>query len=423
MLAALLLAAVLNPPAAAQTAAPDRMTELEQKVDALSQELEQLRLNGAPAAAAGAPAGSSPLRSLTWGGYGELNGEFPSRRDQKGGPGNLTKTLDLRRFVLLGEYRFDERFDLYSEIEFEHASSGAGTETRGEVEVEQAYLDYRHEDWLHARAGHMLVPMGLVNLKHEPTAFHGVERPSVEQLVIPSTWHENGFGLTGRAGLFEYQAYGFSGLHASPNAEPTVDGFTGASAIREGRTEGSLSPAEDLAFAGRLDARPWAGALFGASAYVGKADQGAIPASVPVSLWDAHASFEWRGLELSGLYAEGRIGNAGNVDAAQRAADAAFTDFAGARFFGGYGVAAFNALSLTQSTQYLAPFFRYERYDTAARTPEGFPGNPATSRVEYTAGLTYRPIPRIALKADQQWKRNQARTGVNQWDLGIGWSF
>jgi hypothetical protein len=418
MIAGIVLAAALAAPSRAQTA-PDRMTELEQKVDALSQELEQLRLSGVPAASSSAPA----ARSLTWGGYGELNGEFPSRKNQQGDPGGMGKTIDLRRFVLLGEYRFDERFSLYSEIEFEHASSGEGSETRGEVEVEQAYLDYRHADWLHARAGHMIVPLGLVNLKHEPTAFHGVERPSVEQFIIPSTWHENGAGLTGRAGLFEYQTYAFTGLRAAPSADPTVGGFTGASAIREGRTEGSLSPAEDLAFAGRLDARPWAGALVGASVYAGKADQGAIPASVPVSLWDAHASLEWRGLELSGLYAEGRIGNAGDVDNAQLAADPAFTDFAGSRFFGGYGTAAFNVLSLTKCAQYLAPFARYERYDTASRVPEGFAGNPATSRVEYTVGLTYRPIPRIALKADQQWKRDGARTGVNQWNFGAGWSF
>ncbi len=392
-----------------------RIDDLERKVDALSQELETVRAQSA---------GAGALKGLSWGGYGELNGEFPSRKNQKGDPSGLTKTLDLRRFVLLGEYRFDERFNLYSEVEFEHGGTGTGSEQRGEADVEQAYLDYRHADWLHARAGHMIVPLGLVNLRHEPTAFHGVERPSVEQLIIPSTWHENGAGLAGRAGVVEYQSYAFAGLQAGPRSgQPTTAGFSGSSAIREGSTEGTLSPAEDLAWAGRLDVKPLPGALLGAAAYVGKADQGQIPASVPVSLWDAHASADVGGLELRGLYAEGRIGNAANVNAAQVAADATFKDFVGSRFFGGYAQAAFNALSLTRSTQYLAGFFRYERYDTAARTPNGFPGDPANSRVEYTAGLTYRPIPQLALKADQQWKRNQARTGVNQWNLGIGWSF
>ena len=418
----LFAAALCAANAPAQTAAPDRVGDLESKVDALSQELEQLRLSGAPPAP-GSP--QSAPRHLSWGGYGELNGEFPSRRDQKGGPSGLNKTFDLRRFVLLGEHRFDDQFWLNFEVEFEHAGSGEGAEERGEVEIEQAAINYRLHEAAILRAGHLLVPMGLVNLNHEPTVFHGVKRSTVETLIIPSTWHENGLGLAGHAGLFDYQTYAVAGLKATAaGGQPTVGGFTGSSAIREGRTEGSLSPAEDLAWTARLDAKPWAGVAAGASVYVGKAGQGLLPASVPVSLWDAHAAFDWRGLELRGLYAEGRIGNADSVNAAQVANDPAFTDFVGRRFFGGYAEAAFNVLSLREkTTQYLAPFFRYERLDTGGRVPAAFPGNPATSRVEYTAGATYRPIPRIALKADQQWKRDGARTGVDTWNLGIGWSF
>ena len=41
-----------------------------------------------------------------------------------------------------------------------------------------------------ARAGLMLIPMGLVNEQHEPTAALGVRRPDVEDVIIPSTWRE-----------------------------------------------------------------------------------------------------------------------------------------------------------------------------------------------------------------------------------------
>ncbi|MBI5200862.1 MAG: hypothetical protein HY925_04675, partial [Elusimicrobia bacterium] len=45
------------------------------------------------------------------------------------------------------------------------------------------------------------------------------------------------------------------------------------------------------------------------------------------------------------------------------------------------------------------------------------------SRIEYTAGLTYKPIPQVVVKGDYQWLLNQARTGVNQLNFGLGYVF
>ena len=417
-LAALLLAAPLTAQTSPSTA--DRTAELERKLDALSAEVEQLKLGAG--AGAGAPSWAS---KMSWGGYGELNGVFPSRLNQKGDPSGQQKTLEPRRFVLLGEYRFTDAVMLKFELEMEHGGTGAGQESRGEFEVEQAFVDYRLTPWLTARAGHLLVPMGLVNLWHEPTSFHGVNRPSVETFIIPSTWHETGAGLWGKAGIFEYHSYAVTGGKAvNTGGAPTVDGLAGSTGLRGMSSEGSLSPAEDFAWVSRLDVRPMAGALLGASFYTGKADQGLIATSAPVSLWEAHGDFNWKGAELRGLYAAGRVGNADAVNAAQLAVNPAFTDTIGSRLWGGYAQAAFDLLSLrAKASQYLAPFFRYERYDTQARVPRGFSNNAGNSRVEYTAGLTYKPIPQLALKLDEQWKRTQARTGVNQWDLGLGFAF
>jgi hypothetical protein len=47
------------------------------------------------------------------------------------------------------------------------------------------------------RAGLLLLPMGIVNEMHEPTTFHGVFRPWVENKLIPTTSRENGFGIYG----------------------------------------------------------------------------------------------------------------------------------------------------------------------------------------------------------------------------------
>lgn len=426
-LAALAVAVLFASPLAAQTTpSADKTAELERKIDALSEEVERLKLGPAMQAAPAAPAAAPWADRLTWGGYGEINGVFPSRRDQKGDPGGRTKTLEPRRIVLLGEYRFTDAVSFKTELEMEHGGTGAGSEDRGEFELEQAFLDFRLTDWLTARAGHLLVPMGLVNLWHEPPVFHGVQRPSVETFVIPSTWHETGAGFLGKKGVLEYQTYVVNGGKAvNTGGAPSVDGLAGSTGLRGTTAEGSLSPAEDFAWVSRLDLRPLPGALVGGSFYVGKADQGLIPASVPLTVWEAHGDFDFRGLELRGLYAEGRIGNAANVNAADAALTAGFSDFVGSKVWGGYAQAAYNVFASCERHKdlYLAPFFRYERYDTQAKTPDGFAGDPANHRVEYTAGLTFKPIPRVSIKLDQQWKRNQARTGVNQWDIGVGFMF
>jgi hypothetical protein len=419
-------------PAFAQDSA--KLGELERKIDVLTQEIEKLKLGEATdAPAEKAQPGLAPSSSKVYaskpsrisiGGYGELNLTAPSKRMQNGNPSTQKKQLDLRRAVLYFGYKFNDWILFNSELEFEHASSGAGDEKRGEVEMEQAYLDFRLRDEIGIRAGHIIVPLGIVNEVHEPTAFHGVNRPSVETFIIPSTWHENGAGLFGELGPVTYRSYILGGLTAVANAEPKTDGFTAASGIREGRTEGSNTPIEDMAWASRVDVAPVQGVKAGIGLYLGEADQGRTVQSVPVTIWETHATAEWRGASVKALYVEGRIGNVDTLNVAQGNTDAA-KNSVGSRLFGGYVEGAFDILSIVPKNkgQSLTPFFRYERYDTQLRTPSAFSKDPANSRVEYTLGATYKPIPQVAVKLDQQWKRNQARTGVNQWNLGLAYIF
>jgi hypothetical protein len=414
---AALLALLLAAPSFAQNQA-DKVSDLEKKLDTLSREVEALKLGS------GASAGKPELmKSLSLNGYGHFDVQSFSGKNQKADPSSTRKTADLGRFVLGGEYEFSERIRMAFELEFEHGGTGEGGETRGEAAVEQAYLDFKLAEPVSVRAGHVIVPMGLVNLWHEPPVFHGVLRPAVEQVIIPSTWHENGAGFAGRWKALDYQTYVLAGMNAAKNADPSVDGFTGSRAIRGGRAEGSNGAIENLAWVGRLDFRPVEGVLVGGSLYNGRAEQ-QVTSQIPVNLWEGHLSADWRGAELRALYAQGHIGNADVVNATQLVQDPTFTDFVGSRFFGGYVQGAFNVLSLCSKTsQYAAPFFRYERYDTAARTPDQFGGNPATSRVDYVLGATYKPIPKVAIKTDYMWRRNGARTGVNQWNIGLGFMF
>jgi hypothetical protein len=419
-------------PALAQEAGPPQLSELSRKVDALTQELERLKLGEAAAPpelkarnglgpAASKVYGAAPDR-LSIGGYGEFIYRAPSSRKQNADPSGLKRTSNLERGVFYFGYKFNDWLLYNSEVEFESAGSGEGGETRGEVELEQSYIEARPWRQFGVRVGHVIVPLGLVNEVHEPTAFHGVERPAVESDLIPSTWHENGVGVFGDVGPVSYRTYALASLTAVKSTDPDADGFTASTGIREGRTEGSHSPTGDVAWASRVDVTPLPGATVGAALYLDRADHGSAPSSFPVTLWETHADLRWRGASLRGLYAEGRIGN---VDALNAAQGYTGSQSVGSRLFGGYAEAAYDVLTLVRDPkgQSLSPFFRYERLDTQWRVPAGYTKDPANSRVEYTLGLTYKPIAKLAVKLDQQWKRNQAHTGVNQWNLGVGYIF
>ena len=80
----------------------------------------------------------------------------------------------------------------------------------------------------------MLVPMGIINEFHEPTTFNGVERPSMDNKIVPTTWREIGIGVAGRMdGLaLRYQAYLFNGFISHDGNEGKLKGSNG---LRGGR--------------------------------------------------------------------------------------------------------------------------------------------------------------------------------------------
>jgi hypothetical protein len=130
------------------------------------------------------PAG--PATVLT--GYGEINYNRPTHQSQN-------TLFDVRRFVLGYQHRFDDKTKAVTELEVEHAVSSASD--RGEVDVEQAYIERQITSVWALRAGLFLMPAGLLNENHEPPAFYGVDRNFVETAIIPSTWREGGLQFVG----------------------------------------------------------------------------------------------------------------------------------------------------------------------------------------------------------------------------------
>jgi hypothetical protein len=96
---------------------------------------------------------------------------------------------DVQRAVIGVEHRFDERTRMAAELEWEHAI--VSSDDAGEAEVEQVWVERQFDNGVRGRAGLFLMPVGLLNQYHEPTAYYGVFRSDTDTKIIPSTWRES----------------------------------------------------------------------------------------------------------------------------------------------------------------------------------------------------------------------------------------
>ena len=341
------------------------------------------------------------------GGYGELHYNDLVDDDAAG-------VLDFHRFVLFAGYDFNEWVSFRSELEVEHTlveveaereNGLLDVEETGEVALEQAYLNLEYRPYLGVRAGLMLVPVGIVNPVHEPPTFHGVERPSVETLLIPSTWRESGIGIYGnlRNGL-SYKAYLMAGLDPS--------GVTAEEAIRGARQSGFESSTANLALTARADYLVNLNLSVGGAYYFSQLDASGF------HLAEAHALYERAGLEARGLLVFSTISD---VAALART----YQTTPGKSQLGGYVEVAYDVLTqlAPHSEQQLSPFVRFEPYDTVFRTGGLGGDDPSFARRETTIGLTYQPAPQVALKADYQFLYSEGEEDLQQFNLGIGYNF
>jgi hypothetical protein len=392
--------------AAMQKAAPALdLSEIQREIDVLSKEIESLKsgqqrhVAEADTESYGLGAAASKVyraeQGVSFGGYGE----FLYNNPQHG-----VATADALRAVLYTGYKFNNRVLFNSELEVEHAS----TESGGAVSLEFGYLDFLMKPQANVRAGLVLIPMGLINEQHEPTAFFGARRPDVERFIIPATWAEIGAGVFGDSGPFTYRGYVVTGLNSAH--------FTADEGIREGRQAGVEAGAEDLALTGRLDWHPIEGTIFGGSFYRGGSGQGAGYTG-NVTLGELHADSKFRGLSLRGLVARGTVADSARISEQN--------DEAVGRAFGGwYAEAAYDLSSLVnRGPVSFTPYARYERLDTQRRVAFGFARDPENDRRIATFGVAIKPIAQTVIKTD--WQAIKSRSGAknNQFNLSLGYIF
>jgi hypothetical protein len=362
----------------------------------------------------GGGSGGSWADRTTIGGYGELHYNNIDASD----PARDEKSIDFHRFVLFIGHEFNDNIRLFSEFELEHAltkdsacsftvpGGGVnpgdvicdGSTAPGEVELEQAYIEFDLQDNLQAKGGVFLLPVGILNETHEPNTFYGVERNDVENIIVPSTWWSGGAALSGQ------HDNGISwdlAIH-----EGLMMPTTGSSAfrVRSGRQKTAEASAEDLAYSGRLRYTGIPGLELAASAnYQTDASQTSGDGLDSGLLLETHAVYQRGPFGLRALYAEWDFDATPAALLAQPGAD-------------------------KQKGWYLEPSFKpranigvYARYEDieGARTRDRFD--------QWEVGANFWPHEDVVIKADYRSREHDlvgdAGRDFDAFDLGIGYQF
>jgi hypothetical protein len=375
------LEARLNAVESENQALKSQLASTEQKASAASAQVEKV-------AAAESTGGAGWAQNTQVGGYGELH---YNNLDGSGGAPDKDE-IDFQRFVLFFGHQFNERTRFFSELELEHVVASSDPDDKGEVELEQAYVEFDLNANLRARAGLFLMPVGILNETHEPVTFYGVERNPVEVKIIPTTWWAGGVGLSGNFGNgFNYDLAITEGL----NTDAAED-----YAVRAGRQQTMEALANDAAYTARLS---WTGVpgltLAGSFQYQTNITQGQDPTAGSAYLYELHGIYNYGPFGLKALYARW------NLD--------------------GSGPAAIGADN--QNGWYIEPAYRInEQWGVFARYNEwdnlaGISGDSLKQQTNF--GANFWPTSDVVLKADYQWQDNNNGENQDGFNLGVGYQF
>ena len=382
-----------------------RVAVNEEKVEETAEEFEAAAEAFETAQTSGG--GTSWADRTTVGGYGELHyNNLSDNNDTVDGDNSLDR-VDFHRFVLYFGHEFTDNIRFFSELELEHAvtkdtADGSGS---GEVELEQAWIEIDINDSHRFRAGLDILPIGIINVTHEPNTFYGVERNKVETEIIPATWWEAGIGFNGEiAPGWNYDIVAHGGL-----LSPT----TGSSTLRprSGRSKVSNADDQDIAFTGRLRYTGMPGLEVGLSGqYQSDMTGTADTFEVDATLFEGHIDYKHSsGFGLRALYARWDIDAPTGIIYTQNSID------------GWYVEPAYRFKAPGFIPGEIGVFTRYAEWDAIGQgtVPDG-------SYVEYASwhvGTNWWPHSNVAFKFDYQNESGDNRATVISDGLNLGLAY
>ena len=345
-----------------------------------------------------APAASKVYYSkspLSIGGYAKMDYYHKSNEGKTN-----TDNIDVYRFIPYFGYKFTDNIIMNAEIEFEHGGIKDGAAGDGYVVVEFLYLDFLMNDKFNVRVGNQLMPMGLINEKHEPTLFTTVQRPNTSKKLIPSTWHENGLMAYGQlTDDLSYKIGAFSALQLTRGIGEGND-WLRDSRLGSFRADNGAGERIGLAGVARVDYTGINGLYLGASTY---ADSNLVMA-------DVHFDYQKDAFRTYGVYTQTNRSETvvGEPEKAQ----------------GGFINLGYDILSLTKSQKKMPVFVQYE---TVSAQDAITGGASVDSTDTITVGLNYFPHEQVVLKADYAMSKDNSKAAdvdeTDTFSLSMGFIF
>jgi hypothetical protein len=397
----------------------------------------------------------SPMEGLKIGMYGEI--KFGSMQNPNAG-GQWQNGFDMARLVLLPTYQVSSNIVFNAEIEFEHAGSGFDNDDKlhGTAEVEQAFFDFKVNDYFNFRApGVDIVPISFNNLYHEPTLFYSVQRPELANGLIPSTWVAPSTGFYGKIidGLnYQFQLsqsledFGDDFAHRGGNGAPIPGGYApgidGVNALGFAHAPlGSFAQLNNtLAYTGRLSySPPFIPGFAGSSAVYfspdvtprgAYADNGMPLGKNSVLIFDTEGRYRVpnTGLELRGEYVYVTFGNPANLRANNDDITNPGDNDVGKTMYGYSGEAAYHfKLGMLLGSDWEAvPFYRYTYQNLQTGGFAGADTGITTGHGQQTfhdIGLAVFPTPSLVMKLNYTKVIDRSATGAQSDSVlgGIGW--
>ena len=350
-----------------------RLQETEVIAEATISAVEQIAM---------APAVTS---KTTFGGYGELHYNSLDRDDSQASKDEI----DFHRFVMFTGHQFSENVRFFSELEVEHSIAGEGK--AGEIELEQAYIEWDLAGQHRAKAGLFILPVGIINETHEPNTFYGTERNNVEKNIIPATWWEAGAAINGEIteGL-SYDLAAHSGLYIPE----------GKHKPRDGRQKVAQAKADDMAFTGRIKYTAIPGLEIAASFQHQSDVRQGEGVAIDGTLFEAHVAWIRDNFQLRALYAQWDFDDAINT-----------TKMGADEQTGMYIEPSFKL------NEKLGLFARYSAWDNTAAS------NTDSEITQLDVGINYWLHPNVVFKFDYQNQDAPGEKGYDGVNLGLGYSF
>ncbi len=311
----------------------------------------------------------------------------------------------LERVVLFVGHQFNSKISFFSELELEDAvvaasgSDEASGNGHGDISMEQAFLKFNLNPRMYLVAGLFLPRVGILNENHLPVNFNGVERPLVEQLIIPATWRELGVGFYGTANAIplNYSLAIMNGLNSA-----TLQHGDG---IRSARALGSDAPANNLAVNASVQYSV-SDFKFQVSGYaggtVGLSRRGADSLSLnsgafgtPLYLGEADVQYAHGGFSAKALGAYIWYPDAYKISYT-------YGKNIARGMYGAYVEAGYDWLYNQDKTQQFITFARLEMLDLnqnlVAAQKSRYDGT--EKQTHLIAGFSYLPVPNVVIKAD-----------------------